>query len=226
MNTAKLTFVDSPVKQRSRPYNAARRREAARRTRRAILDAATQLFVERGYIATTVADIAAAAGVALDTIYAAVGRKPTLFRLLIETAISGADAPVPAEERDYVAAIRAETQAVRKLELYAQAMRGIHIRLAPLLRVLQVAAPSDPELAAVWSEIAERRAHNMRMFVSDLGETGAMREDISREEAADVIWATNSPELYVLLVYERGWDPDHYAHWLADSWRRLLLRET
>jgi AcrR family transcriptional regulator len=226
MNSDKVRAVDSPVKPSSRRYNAARRRAAAQRTRRAILDAAARLFLERGYVATTVADIAAAAGVALDTIYAGVGRKPTLFRLLIETAISGTDAPMPVDERAYVAAIRAESQAARKLELYAEAMRTIHLRLAPLLRVLQAAAPVEPELAAVWSEIAERRARNMRMFVSDLATTGALRQDISHADAADVIWASNSPEFYVLLVHERGWTPDHYAAWLADAWRRLLLRDT
>jgi len=226
MNADILGHVASPVKGRSRPYNIARRRAAAQRTRRAVLDAATRLFIERGYVATTVADVAAAAGVALDTIYAAVGRKPTLFRLLIETAISGAETPISAEERDYVAAIRAEAGAGRKLELYAQAMRAIHGRLAPLLRVLQAAAPADPELAAVWTEIAERRARNMRLLVTDLAATGSLRQDMSLDEAADVIWATNAPEFYVLLVYERGWAPDHYARWLADAWRRLLLRDT
>ena len=220
-----MHVVKSHVKPSSRRYNAARRQAAALHTRRAILDAATRLFLERGYVATTVADIAAAAGVALDTIYAVVGRKPILFRLLIETAISGTDAPIIADERAYVAAIRAETQAPRKLELYAEAMRTIHLRLAPLLRVLQGAATAEPELAAMWREIAERRARNMRMFVADLAATGVLREDISRADAADIIWATNSPEFYVLLVHERGWKPDHYAGWLADAWRRLLLRD-
>jgi hypothetical protein len=171
------------------------------------------------------AAIATTAGVALDTVYAAVGRKSTLFRLLIETAISGTDEPVPAQDRDYVAAVRAEPEARRQLELYAQATRTIHGRLAPLLRVLQAAAPADPELAAVWNEIAERRARNMRILVSHLAGTDSLRQDISLEDAADVIWATNSPEFYALLVHERGWDPDHYAHWLADAWRRLLLRD-
>jgi len=115
MNTATLRHVDSHVKPISRPYNTARRRAAAQRTRRAILDAATRLFIERGYIATTIADVAAVAGVALDTIYAVVGRKPTLFRLLIETAISGAEAPISADQRDYVAAIRAQAEAVASL---------------------------------------------------------------------------------------------------------------
>lgn len=206
-----------------RPYNTAHRRTAAERTRRAILDAASSLFIECGYAATTMADLAARAGVALDTVYAVVGRKSTLFRLLIETAISGSAAPVPAEERDYVVAIRAEAVARRKLELYAQAMRAIHGRLAPLLRVLQAAAAADPELRAVWTEIADRRARNMRLFVTDLDATGSLRENISCDEAADVIWATSSPELYMLLVHERGWDPDRYARWLADAWGRVLL---
>ncbi|MGI9145775.1 MAG: TetR/AcrR family transcriptional regulator [Chloroflexota bacterium] len=218
-------LVPTPVKPVTRSYNATRRRAAAQRTRRAILDAARRIFTERGYVGTTMADIATAAGVALDTVYAAVGRKPTLFRLLIETAISGTDEPIPAQDRGYVAAVRAEPDARRQLELYAQAMRAIHGRLAPLLRVLQAAAPADPELAAVWNEIAERRARNMRLLVADLAGSDSLRRDISVEDAADVIWATNSPEFYALLVHDRGWDSDHYAQWLADAWRRLLLRD-
>lgn len=214
------------VKPPARSYNAAGRRTVAQRTRRDILAAATQLFTERGYVATTMADVAVAAGVALDTIYAVVGRKPTLFRLLIETAISGTDEPVAAEERDYVTAIRAEPDAGRKLEVYAQAVRTVHGRMAPLLRVLQAAAPVEPELADVWRDIAERRVRNMRLLAAELAGTGSLREGVSIEEAADVIWATNSVELYVLLVHERGWDPDRYARWLADAWRRLLLRHT
>jgi hypothetical protein len=65
----------------------------------------------------------------------------------------------------------------------------------------------------------------MRILVSHLAGTGSLRQNISLEDAADVIWATNSPEFYALLVHDRGWDPDHYAHWLADAWRRLLLRD-
>jgi AcrR family transcriptional regulator len=211
-----------PVKRR--PYRAPRRRAAAQRTRRVILEAAARLFVERGYPATTMAAIAEAAGVALDTVYASVGPKPVLFRLLVETAISGAAEPVPALERDYVHAMRAEPDPRRKLELYAGAIRRIQGRLAPLFRVLQGAAPAHPELAALWTEIAERRAGNMRMLAQELAETGGLREDISVEEAADLIWAMNSSEFYALLVLERAWDPERFEHWLAAAWQRLLLR--
>src|SRR5579872_1547630 len=175
--------MGSDVKpRRSRRYDSSRRAAAAQRTRRAILEAASRLFIERGYLSTTIADVAAQAGVAVDTIYAVVGRKPILFRLLIETAISGTEAPIVAEQRDYVTAIRAEPDAGHKLALYAQAMRVIHARLAPLLRVLQAAAPTDPELATVWREIAERRARNMRTLAAELDATGSLRQDMSPEE--------------------------------------------
>jgi hypothetical protein len=128
--------------------------------------------------------------------------EPVLFRLLVETAISGTDAPVPALERDYVRAIRAEPDPTRKLMLYAQAIGRIQQRLAPLVQVLQQAAAGDAELAA----------------------SGALRPELSVEEVADVLWSMNSPELYLLLVGQRGWDPDRYQRWLADAWQRLLLR--
>jgi len=214
--------MTKPVK--SRPYHAPRRREAANRTRRTILDAATHLFAERGYGAVTMAMIAEAAGVALDTVYAAVGPKPVLFRLLIERAISGEDQPVAAEEREYVRAIHAESDAARKLAIYAGAIRHIQARLAPLFRALQAAASAEPELAALWAEIGERRAGNMRLLASELAETGDLREGVSVEEAADVIWSMNASEFYVLLVQQRGWAPERYERWLADAWRRLLLR--
>lgn len=213
-----------PVK--PRPYHAPRRQQAAANTRRAIIDAATRLFAERGYTAVTMATIAEAAGVATDTVYAAVGPKPVLFRLLVEGAISGKDWPVTAEERDYVQSIRAEPDAARKLVIYASATRRIQERLAPLFRALQSAASAEPELAALWAEIGERRAKNMRLLAGELAETGRLQEGVSVDEAADVIWATNAAEFYVLLVQQRGWEAEHYERWLANAWQRLLLKPT
>jgi hypothetical protein len=165
--------------------------------------------------------IAERAGVALDTIYASAGRKPELARLLIETAISGSGGAVPAEERAYVRAIQAATDADTKITIYAAAIRAIAARLAPLLAMLQQAAPAEPQLAALWHEIAERRAANMRRFVADLAAVTTLRVDL--DEAADIVWATNAPELYQLLVSQRGWSPDRYERFLADAWHRLLL---
>ena len=167
--------------------------------------------------------IAQAAGIALDTVYASVGKKPALFALLVEGAISGADIAIPAEERDYVQAIRVEADAVRKLAIYASALRRIQERLAPLFRVLQEAATTDEGLRELWNGIAERRARNMRFLAKDLAETGRLRGDLSIDTVADVLWTMNSPEYYLLLVEERGWQPEEFEVWLKDAWCRLLL---
>src|SRR5581483_185905 len=208
---------------RKRAYDSSSRKEGGRLTRNAILDAARRLFLEKGYAAATMPAIAHAAGVALDTVYATAGKKPALFRLLIETAISGEGTTLPVEERDYVRAIRAETNAAEKLRIYAKALRSIQQRLAPLFRVLQGAAPLDPELAALWKGISERRAKNMRLFAADLDATGRVRPHLSVAKVADIVWSMNSSEFYLLMVEDRGWSPKEFEYWLLDAWIRLLL---
>ena len=206
-----------------RSYDSSSRRRTANATHKSIIDAARRVFLEKGFAAATMPEIARAAGVATDTVYATVGKKPALFRVLIETAISGGDTPVPALERDYVRAIRAEADAARKLELYAAALRRIQPRLAPLVRVLQGAAPLDPELAELWQSISQRRARNMKLFARELASTGQLRPGLSIARVADIIWSMNSPEFYDLLVEQRGWLPREFERWLADAWIRLLL---
>jgi AcrR family transcriptional regulator len=213
-----MTLMPGPVKRR---YDATRRRQAAARTRAAILDAARALFTERGYTATPMTAIADRAGVALDTVYASVGRKPELARLLIETAISGTDQTIPAEQREYVRAIQAAPDAGTKIAAYAAAVAAIAPRLALVLGIIQQAVHDEPGLAALWAEIAERRAANMRLFVADLATVAPLRLDPG--EAADIVWATNAAEMYQLLVGQRGWSPQRYERFLTDTWRRLLL---
>lgn len=212
-----------PKRVKARRYQSPMRQQRALQTRRAVLRAAHRLFVERGYAATTVAAIAAEAKVAVDTVYAAAGPKPALFRLLLESAISGTDEAVPAERRDYVRRIRAEPTARGKIEIYAAAVRAIGERMAPLLLALRDAAAREPALAAMRDEIAQRRARNMRLFAEDLAATGGLRSGLDPSEVADVVWATNAAEFYALLVTERGWAPTRFEHWLADTWCRLFL---
>lgn len=211
-----------PVK---RSYQSRARDASAQQTRRAILDAARELFLQRGYGGLTMQAVADASGVALDTVYASIGPKPVLVRLLIETAISGRDTPVSARERDYVRQVRAAESAAEKLELYAAAITKIHGRLAPLVQALRAAAPSQPELGALWQEIAARRARNMREFADDLLATGEIRPDIERTVLADIIWSMNSPEYYTLLVHDRRWPDRRFQRWLSDAWKRLLLED-
>jgi AcrR family transcriptional regulator len=219
-NIGIMTRMPGSVKRR---YDATRRRQAAARTRAAILDAARELFTERGYAATPMSAIAGRAGVALDTVYASVGRKPELARLLIETAISGTDQAIPAEHRDYVHAIQDAPDAHTKIAIYAGEIAAIAPRMALVLGIIQQAAPDEPDLAALWTEIAERRAANMRLFVADLAAVTPLRLD--PDQAADIVWATNAAEMYQLLVGQRGWTPQRYERFLADTWQRLLLAD-
>jgi len=207
-----------------REYHSSSRKEAAQLTRQTIIEVARRVFLEKGYAAATMPAIAQAAGVALDTVYATVGKKPALFRLLIEMAISGGPGAVVPEEREYVRAIRAETDAAKKLRIYAAALRSIQEELAPLFRVLQGAASLDPELAELWQNISQRRAQNMRLLAADLAATGRLRRQLSVEKAADIIWSMNSPEFYLLLVEQRGWSSKEFEEWLGDAWIRLLLK--
>lgn len=208
---------------KGRSYDNAGRQTQSVATRQRILDAARRLMVERGYRATTVAAIAAEAGVHLDTVYALAGRKPVLLRELIEQALSGTDGTVVAEERDYVRAMRAEPDPARKLAIYARAVREIQGRMAPLFLALRDASATESEAREVWKEISDRRAANMRKLVRDVAAARGLRPGLSVGEAADTIWATNGSELYVLLTVERGWPPERYEAWLADTWARLLL---
>jgi len=215
--------MESSVNRRRRRYDSSRRQAAADETRRRILRVAREHFLERGYTATTMPAIAEAAGVAVDTVYATLGPKPAIFRLLIETAISGRDEAVPALARDYVREVQAEPDPRRKLERYAHAVRVVQERLAPLFAHLREAARAEPELAELWQEISTRRAANMRLFTAELAAAGGLRDGLTIDEAADIIWATNAPEFFLLLVHERGWSLDRFETWLADAWSRLLL---
>ena len=218
--------MEDRVKEQSgerRTYRSPRRAERAAATRRAVLDAARDLFVERGYRATTIAEIAGRARVSVDTVYAAVGRKPALLRELVETAISGGDRAVAAERRDYVVEVRAATSARDKIAIYAEAVADIQERMAPVFLALRDAAGSEPGCASLWAEISERRASNMRLFAADLRATGDLRDDLTDDQVADIVWSMNAAEYWVLLVRERGWTRDAFAAHLADVWTRVLL---
>ncbi len=206
-----------------RGYHSPRRVEQAAATRHAVLAAARELFASNGYSATTIAEIASLARVSVDTIYATVGRKPALLRELVETAISGTDQAVPADKRDYVIRIGEASTAVDKLTIYAHAITAIQERMAPVFLALRDAATSDTECAELWTQITERRATNMRRFATDLRSTGELRDDLTDDQVADIVWTMNSAEYWDLIVRERGWTPAQFTEWLIDAWPRLLL---
>ncbi|TMB90518.1 MAG: TetR/AcrR family transcriptional regulator [Chloroflexi bacterium] len=208
-----------------RRYDSTRRRAQAAETRQDILKAALRLFLEGGYTRTTINDVAAAAGVAVETIYRGFGSKAALFKGVIEAAIAGgaARAAIPPEERPVVRAMIAEQNPRRVLELHAATQPGIHERAGPLYRVLLEAASADPEVADVWNQLEAQRLTGMRRIAEQLNRLGGIRQELSVEQAGDVLWAVNSLAVYNLLVLQRAWSPERYRDWIASTNTRALL---
>jgi AcrR family transcriptional regulator len=217
--------MDEKVKRQAAPrhYDASGRRAAAARTRRAIVDAARALFIERGYEATTIAAIAPATGVSHETVYAAFGPKPALFRHLVELALSGTGEEIPALQRPIVSQVRAEPDARRALALFAHEVALLQGRVAPLFAALSVAAQTDADLRVFAGELSARRVGHMRAFILGLMEKTTLREGVTIEAATDTIWIMNSPEFYLLCARDRGWTPEYFERWLAETWALLLL---
>ncbi|MFB9363833.1 TetR/AcrR family transcriptional regulator [Actinoplanes nipponensis] len=206
-----------------RAYTSTRRQEQARQTRRAILDAAARLFVDPGYAATRLTAVAAEAGVAVQTLYAVFGSKRQLLSDLIDVTIAGDDAPVALPDRGFVAEIRALPDARARLARYARHLTETHERQAQVMLALAGAATADPDAAAVWRKNLEDRQRGMTMFAADLNTTGQLREDLSVERIADVLWLAMDVHNYDRLVRERGWTAEEFQQWYVDTVAGAIL---
>jgi AcrR family transcriptional regulator len=214
--------VPDPVK--TRTYRSPVRDEQAAATRAAVLEAARHLFTSAGYAGTTVSDVARRAGVSVDTVYASVGRKPQLLLAVHDMALAGGAEPVEAQARDYVAAVRAAPGARAKLEVYAQALGKRFPTVVPLAESLRVAAERDPACRAVLAALDERRAANMLLMARELRATGDLRADLSDEQVAHLLWATNSAPFYRLAT-AAGRGPSDYVTMVLDLWSHTLLAD-
>ena len=189
-----------------------------------MLDAARALFLERGYAATTVAEVAAEAGVSVETVYKAFGNKPGLVKAVFDVAIAGDDEPVPIEERDMVRRLEAASDPHGKLAIYGEHLAATLPRHVPIQLVVRAAAASDAGAAGVWAQLQAERLRGMGMFAAHLAGSGSLRPGVSEEEARDVLWAHTSTELYGLLVIDRGWDVERYARWVVSQLTAALLQ--
>jgi AcrR family transcriptional regulator len=185
-----------------------------------ILDAARELFVANGYAATTIQTIAERAGVAVQTVYAVFGNKRELLRQLIESTIAGPDAEEasPIAERPEAQAVAAEPDTHRRVELDAAFSRSIIERVAPIVRVAEEAAASDPELAAMMQAVKGARRHEMNAATRMLAGPAGLRVD--EEEAAATLYVLYSPHVAHMLMGDYNWSPDRYEKWLA----RMILQ--
>jgi AcrR family transcriptional regulator len=204
-----------PVK---RSYSSARRQAQARETRWSILAAALELFVAAGYAATSIQAIAERAGVAVQTVYAVFGTKRELLRQLIEATITGDDEPLPISERPDAQSVATEPDARRRVELDATLSRAIIERIAPIVRVAEEAAASDPELAAMMEAVKAARRHEMIAATEILAGPDSLR--VNPEEAAATLYVLYSPQVANMLMGDYNWSPQRYEAWLA----RMILQ--
>jgi AcrR family transcriptional regulator len=210
------------VKPRRR-YDSTRRKEEARKTRRAILAAARDSFLNLGYAKTTIAAVAREAAVSVETVYKAFGSKPRLAKAVFDVAIVGDDEPIPMLQREMVTRIEAEPDPRQKFLMYGEHLATAGPRAGELQLVLRDAAATDPEVAQLWEGMLEERLHGMSAFARHLVDGGYLRDQITFETARDVLWTYNSVEMYDLLVLKRGWEPDVFGRWIAEAMIAALL---
>ena len=212
----------SDVKKK-RVYNSALRRRQAAETRMRILDAAQNLFAARGYAATTVEAVAAAAGVAPDTVYSSFGSKSGVLHRLLDVRVGGDEAPVAILDRPGPRAVRAEPDPRRQLAAFAVDVTSILERARPVADIVRSAAAVDPEIAAFRERMEATRHQNLAQLAAWLAANGRFRRDLDTAQAAAVIWTLASPEVHRLLRAERGWTSEAYSEWLGDTLIRTLL---
>ncbi|GAB3399001.1 TetR/AcrR family transcriptional regulator [Flindersiella endophytica] len=200
------------------------RRDQARATRRAITDAAFDLFLRHGYAATTLNQIAAEAGVAVQTVYFHFGNKATVLKEVVDFQSVGDDEPVPVLERPWMRRFRDEPDGDRALAIWLRNSRHIFARVSPLMKIIRDAAGTDSELATQWQVNQEQRFLAHRTLAELLDAKQALRSDLSVKEAADILFTVVSLEVYQLLTVERGWSPTRWERWTHHTLATTVLR--
>ena len=194
-----------------------------RLARRAVVRAARALFLERGYAATTVEAISSTADVPSATVYRLFSSKLGILKALLDVSIAGDDDAVPVQERPRARALLADPDPGSLLSGFAGVTAGIMSRAEPVYRILASAAGSDPGAAALLAEQARQRDQGQELIARSLARSGALRQGLRERDAADIIHALMSPEVYRLLVGDRGWEPGRYRQWLAGTLIGQLL---
>jgi AcrR family transcriptional regulator len=211
------------VKARRR-YDSPRRRAQAAATRREILEAAERLFEQHGYAATTIAAIAAEANVALKTVYVSFETKSGVLRALWNLRLRGDEGDAPVSERPWYREVLEERNPARQLRLTARYSREVKLRVGSLFEVIRGAAVVDPDIAALWERIQREFHANQRAIVESLADKNALRSGLTVDRAADILWTLNHPNLWQLLVHERGWTPEEHEQWWSDIACTQLLK--
>src|SRR3954470_13470344 len=212
------------VKRAERPYSSPLRTQQADATRRAVLAAASELFIAQGYGATTLDQIAARAGVSKPTVFSAVGNKQTVLSAVRDVAMAGDDEKLSMVERPLAEQIREARDPYLAVELLAGLFTGIGRRYAQIDEVLHGAAHGgEPGLRELWQTSEEQRLTGARIWATALAGKGPLRDGVDVDAATDLLWLHMAPDQYHRLVRIRGWSEDHFQRWLIDSLTGLLL---
>lgn len=208
---------------RPRPYHSRVREESARRTREAIVSAATLLFIRDGYAGTSWDAVAEAAGVSRPTAVTAFGTKAALLSQVLDQSLAEDDDPVPVRDRPWFRPVWEATTAAETLDAYARVCVLIASRAAGVVEALHRAADTSPEVDALWERWLTGRRAGAAMVIGHPPLTRALAPGMGPDQAVDVLWALNNPDLHLGLVTRAGWTEEAFEAWLARTMRTALL---
>jgi AcrR family transcriptional regulator len=200
-----------------RPYRSTLRESQARETRRAVVTAARDLFVERGWSGTTIDAVAGRAEVSRKTVFTSVGGKAALLKLTLDWALVGDDEPVPLKERQVIAEMDQQTDPHALVAQWARFVAELEERAAPLAAVLVVAADADPEAARVHAESERNRLRGAEFIVTRLAAIDGLRSGLTTKRAVAGALVLMDPSIHRTLVSEHGWTRGEYADWIERS---------
>lgn len=210
------------VKRRS--YDSTRRRAAAQQRRSRILQAAAELFLSEGYPRTTVAAIAQRAEVSEDLVFLLFTSKRGVLKEVMDVAIGGDDQDIPLLEREGPQAVQAATDQREQLQLFAAGITSQLDRVRPFNDLVRSAAAVEPEIAALQDDLHLRQRRSaMRMVATWVAANGPLRNDMSVEAAAAILWTLASPDVYRMLTVHWSWSREQYQDWLRATLIAALL---
>jgi AcrR family transcriptional regulator len=200
-----------------RSYDASRRRERARARRLAVVLAARDLFERDGFRRTTIAAIAAHAGVSAESVYKGFGTKAALAKAVFDVVIAGDDEPVPVAERPAMRAIGDEPDVRRKIAMFVDGLAQRQARSARVQILIRDGRHVDDSLDPVWAKLNDEGLVGMTMLGRHLLESGQLRDGIELDEVRDVLWNYLSIDHYERLVLAQGWPLQRYSRWLTHA---------
>ncbi|RYE08453.1 MAG: TetR/AcrR family transcriptional regulator [Hyphomicrobiales bacterium] len=214
--------MTDPVKPR-RIYRSSQRADQAAATRAAIARAARQLFIGKGWQATTIAGIARAAKVSPETVYAVFGSKAALFSEIVQLAVRRDQPGTPLLEQAGPQAVTGAPDQAHILRLFAHDIAHVLADVAPLMAVARGAADTEPVIGQIYRQLHEGRRRNLAAVASALRRAGPLRGGMGAEAATAIIWRLASPELFQLMIAVEGVELEAYADWLEHGLRAQLL---